>query len=447
LFTELARNVVSLRPAMRPNFRATDRTLIIRSFTTVSLGVVAKVLGLANQVISVALISSALGAEGLQEQMLAIAFVSWFSLTLCGMHTALPILLIRSGTNSEAFASIAKTAYLLAVLGVSGAVGLTALILNFKLIDGLATAPIATATICNAAVLVFSLSERVFQATDRIAQFNVLNLTGTLVSLAATVFLARTHGTAAGFVMTFYLGMLFPFVVATFAAVPRLNVTMKLSLREFGTSARRLIGTGIFAFGYELAAYCKLQAPLALLSALGFSSEIAPIGLGLRLIGLISGGLSIVVPILLLRIGTAIHTRDQDARRLWSGLGIACAVAVAATAAGLFSILGETIYRTWTGGAVTLDRPEQVTLAIFAALSLAQNLLFPLTAPDPAIAGKLRWLFWLEGPAVLAAGTAGALAAPTAYGGAGMLAGIALVMGGIIIILLVFLAKSMFQKT
>jgi hypothetical protein len=443
----MAHNVVSFRPAMRHNFRITDRTLIVRSLTTAGLGVIAKVLGLINQVVSVALISSALGADGLQEQMLAIAFVSWFSLTLCGMHTALPILLIRSGENIEAFASIAKTAYLLAALGVSGAVGLTVLILNLKLIGGLASAPIATATICNAATLVFSLSERVFQATDRIAQFNVLNLTGTLISLAATVFLARTHGTAAGFVVTFYLGMLFPFVVATFAAVPRLKVTGKLSLQEFSTSARRLVGAGIFGFGYELAAYCKLQAPLALLSALGFSSDIAPIGLGLRLIGLVSGGLSIVVPILFLRIGAAIHARDQDARRLWSRLGIACAAVVAIAAAGLFSVLGETIYRTWTGGTVTLDRPQQVALAVFAALSLAQNLLFPLTAPDPAIAGKLRWLFWLEGPAVLAAATAGALAVPSAYGGAGMLAGIALVMGGIILILLAFLAKSLLQKT
>jgi hypothetical protein len=410
-------------------------------------GFFAKALGLFNQVVSVTLISSALGAEGLQEQMLAIASVSWFSLTFCGMHTALPILLIRSGTNTEAFASIAKTAYLFAVIGASSAVGVTILVLKLGIAGGLAAAPIATAAICNAAALVLSLSEKIFQATDRITQFNVLNVAGTLISLATTVFLARIHGTAADFVMAFYLGMFFPFLVATFVIVPHLNLMVIPSLNEFAASARRLIGVGVFGFGYEMAAYCKLQAPLALLGTLGFADQIAPVGLGLRLVALISGGLSIVIPILFLRISAAIQVHDREARRLWTHLGIACASAVAVGVALMFLIFGKIIYRMWTGGVVTLDQTQQVALAAFSALALAQNLLFPLAAPDPAITEKLRWLFWLEGPAVIAASAIGAVAAPSHYAGAGMLAGATIVIGVSIAILLALLTGSRSFKT
>jgi hypothetical protein len=426
---------------MHHDFRGGNRALLVRSLTAAGSGVAAKVLGLINQVVSVALISSALGAEGLQLQMLAIASVSWFSLTLCGMHTSLPALLIRSGVNTERFASIAKTAYLLAVIGAIAAVGLTASIFHLGLIGGIAAAPIATATICSGAGLILSLSEKVFLAIDRIAQFNILNSIGTLISLAATVVFARSHGTPADFVVSFYLGILFPIFIATFVVIPQLNLTSSLSPNEFGTNARELIGVGAFGFGYEVSAYCKLQAPLALLGALGLSNEIAPVGLGLRLVGLISGGLSIVIPILFLRIGAAIHTGDQSAGRFWTRLGIAGAAAAAVAVAGMFNIFGEIIYRTWTGGVVGLDQADQIALAAFSALFLAQSLLFPLAAPDPAIVGKLRWLFWLEGPAVLAAGVVGALAVPAAYGGAGMLAGVALMMGNITLVLLVFLAR------
>jgi hypothetical protein len=427
---------------MLNNFRGSDRALLVRSLTAAGSGVAAKVLGLINQIVSVTLISGALGAEGLQQQMLAIASVSWFSLTLFGMHTSLPALLIRSGVNKEGFASIAKTAYLLAVLGAMAAVGLTALILNLDLIGGIAAAPIATATACSGAAVILSLSEKIFLATDRIAEFNILNLAGTLISLAATAVLARSHGTPADFVISFYVGILLPLLVATFVVIPKLNLTSSLSRYEFRTNARELIGVGAFGFGYEVSAYCKLQAPLALLGVLDLSNEIAPVGLGLRLVTLIGGGLSIIIPILFLRIGAAIQIHDQNTRRQWTRLGIACAAAFSVVGAGSFLIFGQAIYRTWTGGAVTLSQTEQAAIAAFAALSLAQFLLFPLAAPDPAIARQLRWMFWLEGPAALTAGAVGALVVPLVYAGAGMLAGVTLVMGVVILILLVLLTSG-----
>ena len=68
---------------MRPtSLGENHRMLAIRFFTTAGVGVAAKILGLINQIVSVTLISKALGAEGLQEQMLAIASVSWFSILL-----------------------------------------------------------------------------------------------------------------------------------------------------------------------------------------------------------------------------------------------------------------------------------------------------------------------------------------------------------------------------
>jgi hypothetical protein len=426
---------------MHNNLKGMQSKMIARSLTAAGLGMVAKIFGLINQIVSVTLITKAVGAEGLQEQMLAIAAVSWFSLLLCGMHTSLPTLLIRSGVNTEGFASIAKTAYILAIVGAIAAIGLMAVILSLGLIGGVAAAPIAVATICSGAGLILSLSEKVFLAIDRIAQFNILNMVGTLISLAATVVFARSHGTPADFVISFYLGVLFPVFAAAFGVIPRLNLTSSLSPHEFRTNARELIGVGAFGFGYEVSSYCKLQAPLVLLGALDLSAEIAPVGLGLRLVGLIIGGLSIVIPILFLRIGAAIHVRDQDAGRLWTRLGIAGAAAVAVMAGGIFTIFGEAIYRTWTGGIVGLDHADGIALAAFSALSLAQSLLFPLAAPDPSIARKLRWLFWLEGPTVLVAGAAGALAVPADWGGAGMLAGAALVIGAVTLVLLVVLAR------
>jgi hypothetical protein len=414
--------------AMFDSFMDSNQTRVVRSLKAAGLGFAAKLLGLVNQVFSVALISIALGAEGLREQMLAISLVSWFNLTLFGMHTALPLLLIRYGASKKAFASISKTAYLIAFIGAWSAAGLTLVILRFDWIPGLSSAPVATAAICNAAVVTLNLSEKVFQALDRIAQFNALNMAGTAISLAATLFFARTHGTAAEFVLAYYLGTFLPFLVAALVVMPRLDLATGPRLADLRDKAHQLIGFGVFGYGNEVAAYCKLHAPLALLSALGLSSEIAAVGLALRLIGLASGALWIVIPIFFVRIGTAVHFQNQDAARLWTRLGIACTAAVAVAAAGSFLLFGPEIYRLWTSGTVALEYPNQLALAAFAALSLAQNLLFTLVAPDPSLAGRLRWLFWIEGPAVLAAGALGALAVPTAYSAAAMLGAAASVM-------------------
>ena len=392
-----------------------------------------------NQIVSVGLISNALGAAGLQHQFLAISFVSWFSLTLFGMHTSLPALLIRS-SDRDAFASTARTALALAVIGGTLSLGVTLLILNYNWIEGLSSAPVATAAICNAVTIALSLSERVLQATDRIAQFNLLTIAGTALSLSATFVFSRLHGTASDFVLAYFLGMFFSALVATLISIPRLRSAVSLSPKEYGFRARQLVGLGAFGLGYELAAFCKLQAPLALLSALGLQGDIAQVGLGLRLIALASGGLSIIVPILFLRIGVAIQAQDEAARRTWTRLGLISSFAIAFAAAGSYLIFGQVIYQGWTGGVISLEQSNRYALAAFSALSLMQALLFTLAAPDPVIAKRLRWLFWLEGPAVLAAGVAGTRIAPA--GSAGMLAGFSLVMAGTVIALLVFLLRS-----
>jgi hypothetical protein len=413
--------------------------VFIRSLGTAGVGAIAKALGLVNQIVSVTLISGALGLDGLQQQLLAVSAVTWFSLTLCGMHTSLPVLLIRAHDRPAAFAATAFSAFLLAILGSAVSLGLTLCILANGWIGGLAAAPVVTAAICNAAAVALSLSERVFQATDRIAEFNLLNMAGTVFSLAVTFVLARIHGTAADFIVAYYLGMLFPALIATMriAGVPYRAV--RPSIEELWRRARELVGVGFFGLGNEVAAFCKLQAPLALLGVLDVTADIAPVGLGLRLVALVSGGLSIILPILLLRIGVAIQMRDQAAKRFWNGIGFACAATVAVGATGSWIIFGQAIYRVWTGGVVTLHPSVQLSLAVFSALFLMQNLLFPLAAPDPVIARRLRWLFWLEGPAVLIASAIGLHAAPAIYGGAAMLAGAAAVMAATLVVLLVCL--------
>ena len=89
-----------------------------------------KVFGLINQIVSVSLITSTLGAEGLQEQLLAISLVTWFNLTLFGMHTSLPAALIHSGADNHAFSSIIKSAYLFAMIGAFSALGLLLFVRN-----------------------------------------------------------------------------------------------------------------------------------------------------------------------------------------------------------------------------------------------------------------------------------------------------------------------------
>lgn len=429
---------------MKRDSRHDHRGVVIRSITAAAAGVASKVLGLFNQVVSVALISSALGADGLREQMLAIAFVSWFNLTLCGMHTSLPVLLVRSAPTAEASKLFIKTAYILALLGALASVALTLLILNLGLSKSLVGAPLATAIICNATTIVFGLSEKVFHATDRIAQFNVLNMIGTLISLGTTYILARTHPTVSGFVVAFYLGVLLPPLAATVSFAPRLVLTSVPSFADFYACARQLIGVGVFGLGYEVASYCKLQALLALLALLGLSSAIAPVGLGLRLLGLISGGLTIAIPILMLRVGTAIRTQDERSRRFWTRMGLGVAAATATGTIALYQLLGPDIFDAWTAGAVALGPGDSIALAIFSAVYLVQNLVFALIAPDPSFAKQLRWLFWLEGPAAIVAAVVSALLAPASYGGAAVLGGAAFVMGAASLILLGLLVGRRF---
>jgi O-antigen/teichoic acid export membrane protein len=427
---------------MTRSFADMDDRTIFRSLTAAGLGVSSKIVGLINQIVSVTLITTALGAEGLREQMLAIAFVSWFNLTLCGMHTSLPVLLIRSGATTEASLALVKTAYILAALGALLSLVLTVLLLCLVSGSDLPSAPVIAAAICNAAVLVFSLSEKVFHATDRIGQFHVLNIIGTATSLAATFLLARMHPTAVGFVLTFYAGILLPFIAATIFVAPHFNLKTIPSAREFRACARQLVGTGAFGLGYELASYCKLQAPLALLGVIGISSAIAPVGLGLRLLNLIGGGLTIVIPILMLRMGAAEHAGDKHLQRLWSRMGFILAAMAAIGVLGLYHFFGERIFETWTGGTVLIEQPVRMALAVFSAIVVFQSVLFPLVAVNATLANRLRWLFWLEGPAVVAASAAGALAVPSTYGGAGMLVGASLVMAAVTLVLLLLLARK-----
>ncbi len=432
---------------MQRDIEHNHRGVMIRSLMAAGVGVAGKILGLFNQIASVVLISGALGADGLREQMLAIAFVSWFNLTLCGMHTSLPVLLVRSAPAAEASQLLIKTAFILAVLGALVSVALTLLILNLKLTNSLVGAPLATAIICNAITIVFGLSEKVFHGTDRIAQFNVLNMIGTLVSLGTTFILAKTYPSASGFVIAFYLGVLLPPLAATVQFVPLLDLMKLPSLTEFCASARQLIGVGVFGLGYEVASYCKLQAPLALLALLDLSSAIAPVGLGLRLLGLISGGLTIAIPILMLQIGTAIRTQDEGSRRFWTRTGLGIAAVTAVVIVALYPLVGPAIFQAWTAGSVALGPGQPIALAVFSAIFLVQNLVFPLIAPDPSFATQLRWLFWLEGPAVIVAAVVSALLAPANYGGAALLGGAAFVMGIVSLILLTLLVGRRFSDS
>src|ERR1700742_1386872 len=114
---------------MKFKFGEGYQRIVVRSLLTAGVGVVGKALGLSNQILSVALISSALGKDGLQEQLIATSFVAWFQLTLLGMNPAFASRLIHSSENPEAFAKIAKTAFFFTALGALVAVSTTSGIL------------------------------------------------------------------------------------------------------------------------------------------------------------------------------------------------------------------------------------------------------------------------------------------------------------------------------
>jgi len=131
-------------------------------------------------------------------------------LLLLGMHTALPILLIRSGTDAEAFAFHCQDRLtFLPIIGGSWRSGLTLLILKFGLIEGLAAAPIATATICNAAAVVFGISERGFSSSRPNCAIQCSQHGGDLNQLGRHLFFSLYARNGRGIcVVAYYLGML-----------------------------------------------------------------------------------------------------------------------------------------------------------------------------------------------------------------------------------------------
>ena len=224
---------------------------------------------------------------------------------------------------------------------------------------------------------------------------------------------------------------------------PRLMLTASPSYPEFIASARRLIGVGSLWIWLRDIRLLQASGAFGSLERFGASPMRLPrLGLGLRLVALVNGGLSIVIPILFLRVGAAIHARDHDARRLWTRLGIACAGAVAIAAAGCsFSSARQSTGHGRAGSSRFIRRnlsrlrlsPHSLWPKLFCSRSPRRTRLSPDNCAGcsglrvPPCSQQARWARLLFPP-------------PTR--GAGMLAGATLVIGVVVLISLLCLARN-----
>ena len=157
-------------------------------------GLISKSFGLINQIATTYILAGALGAHGLQSQMLAISFVSWFSLMLLGTQASLPTVLLSKADDDRVAGLYTKSAFLISIFCALAALVLALSILALIHSEYLAETPVLAAVFCNSLLLSVSLSEQMFQALHRIVTFNLLNVTGSILSLLATYALSRTNG-------------------------------------------------------------------------------------------------------------------------------------------------------------------------------------------------------------------------------------------------------------
>ena len=370
---------------------------MLNVIAVVASGIFAKLAGFINQLVSVWLIASAAGQQGLEAIFLAIAFVGWFNLTLLGAQTAFPNLLIESKKDASAHRQLLIAGGYISLFGAIACILCSAILLYIiPQSSSIHSTPVIWAVAANATLILFSLSEQYFQAINKTYQFNLLSAIGSAISLFITWFAAYHRSDLSIYVIAYFASFVIPVTFATAIALLHFKGEGLFHLTLVRPAISRLIRTGNFSLGFIANISLKLSAPLLILDLRNYGSEIPFLGVSLRLSTVIISGASVVAPIIIFHSGTARSTQNIGALKRWRTNTILFASGGAVFVFFAIFIGGRSLLSIWTRGLVSPNSLEIFSLALFAALWTLEYIIYQFSATATNQVRGVWWLFWAE---------------------------------------------------
>jgi len=369
-------------------------------------GILAKSVGLLNQLLAIPMVAYALGQSGLSAFLLSISIASWFNLTALGSQNALTVELVRARSSENEARRFLAAASLL-----YGAGALFCLIAGFAFLfvhrsGVLGQLPpgsvLCAATMMNALYILTWMSEPVLAAHKKTHWFNFASAAGSIASLAGTCAAYVLHLRPEAFVIAYYLSLVIPTVGMYALTVHRGALRPRDYLGAAG-ALRQLIERGWRNFGFQASWALKTQVTLFLVAIISSSENVADCGGAIRFCSLYVSGFSVLFNPLLAELS---HLKREgktlDFRRLWRR-----ALARAAVAASLVTlvllVVGPAGYRTWLGHVVPISSTTALLWSVMAAIVALEWLMIVLSSPV-ASTRALSALVWSEGILTIAIG-------------------------------------------
>lgn len=373
------------------------RKIVLNVIAVVASGIFSKLAGFINQLVSLWLITSAVGQQGLEAIFLAVAFVGWFNLTLLGAQTAFPNLLIESKKDASTHRQLLIAGGYISLFSTIACI-LCSVILLYIIPQSsrIHSTPIIWAVAANATLILFSLSEQYLQAINKTYQFNLLSAIGSASSLFITWLAVYYRSDLSIYVLAYFASFVIPVIFATAIVLVHFEGKGLFHLTLVLPVISRLIKTGSFSLGFIANVSVKLSAPLLILDLRNYDSEIPFLGVALRLSTMIISGASVVAPVILFHSGTARSTQNIFALKQWRTNTILFASVGAGFVFFTIFIGGQSLLTIWTRGLLSPNSMEILSLALFAALWMFEYIIFQFSATAINQIRGVWWLFWAE---------------------------------------------------
>jgi hypothetical protein len=417
---------------------ASDPTAFQKSIAT---GVAAKAVGLVNQVVGLALVASALGANGLGSVFLSVSLFSIFNLVPSATIVSLPVRLIEMQKRPSEGRKLVAGAMVIhfAGAGLSLVIGAVAAMVLAAFFPSAFLTPdeVLIAGTMGAVYLATWLAEHVLTAYRKTFIFNLSSLVGSLVSLAATFVAWTLHMRSSAFVGAYYLSIVVP-TVSMFACV--LLSDLRPAADDFGGAisvARTLWKEGAPGTAYYVWVTTKIHIALSMLALVTMAGEVVTYGACMRVCQLMISGLSLFFSPLLAEAAHAVNDGNVGryerlrTRVVFGGMALGAVLIVVA------GTVGPRLFSYWLSDTVTVSRATALVAGTVVAIWAVEALLFYLTS---ALRQRERLGRDLLVASVFAL-TAG-LALATQFGAAGMLATIGAVSSLVVLRLLRFDAAA-----
>lgn len=399
------------------------------TFISLAAGTASKLTGFINQIISTMLISKTLGAESFDYYLFSVSFVSWFSILLFGTNSTLPTILMHEPNDQKEFSLIVKAALIIAFCGGLAALLLTYLFLSKDIFHNTQLQLyITTSAICNFTVVIFSISYSIFIVLGKILEYYLYNAIGTIISLLLTFWFSRTHGTVTDFILSYYISIIFPLLGISVVNRRELDIFSCVPLNKLTGQIYNILIKSGSGFGFEVAAFSKLHMPVSMMGLMGFTNQIGIVGIGIRFTNLITGGLNVIFPIMILKAGNAAARKDKRGIMLWNLVGLCSGVLLSSITAYLFIVYGNEIYYNWTSGVISLHPSDKLSMAAFSALYVFQEIMFRLAMVDPKKMDRLKYIFWFECLFIVSFGYINVYFSEASHAGGAILNALALIM-------------------